>query len=480
MALKPDDALKAARNIWAGPRMFEAQRLNYIAAAVSPRRAYSNYMNSDRPLTAWGSGTPTVEMPDDAPQVMKNLAWKSRTNFLPLILDTFSQVTKADGYTDTTGSLSSAWNHWQANGMDARQTGIHRAAMQYGASYATVLPGDTGPVIHGYSPRRMTAIYQDPEIDDWPFMALDINGPMIKLYDEECVYYIGAESNPVSGLGAQGGIISAPASWEYIEKRTHGLSFCPVVRYRDRMFLDGEEQFGLVEPLIDIQRRVDETQFELLTAQYYTAFQMRYVIGWLPQSDAEALKASVGDFMAFEDENVKVGALGGANLNPYIEAKNSALGDMAAIAQIDASQLSSAGAAPSNVGSEAVASITAGRDRKGAEIKTSLGESHELMLRTAALIAGDTAEAEDTTSRIRWQDMTNTSPGAVVDALGKLQQMLGVPAEMLWKRIPGWTDQDQRQAEDLVRSGDSLDRLMTTLHKQSQPSSPDVASGLGG
>jgi hypothetical protein len=153
---------------------------------------------------------------------------------------------------------------------------------------------------------------------------------------------------------------------------------------------------------------------------------------------------------------------------------------MSAIAQIPANQLSSGGAAPHNVGSEAVASIDAGKDRKSGEIKTSLGESHELLLRTCATIAGDDAAAQDTSSRIRWQDMTTTSPGAVVDALGKLQQMLGVPAEMLWKRIPGWTDQDQKQAEDLVRSGDSLDRLMFTLNKQSQPQSPDVASGLGG
>jgi hypothetical protein len=479
VALKPDDAVKAARNIWAGPRIFEAERLNYIAQAVNPRRAYSSYLNSNQPILSIPGG-PTVEMPDDAPQVMKNLAWKSRTNFLPLILDTFSQVTKADGYTDTAGDQSTAWSHWQANGMDARQTGIHRAAMQYGAAYATTLPGDTGPVIHGYSPRRMTAIYQDPEIDDWPFMAIEINGPMVRLFDEECVYYIGAPDHPTSGLGASTGFVTPPAQWEYIEKRTHGLSYCPVVRYRDRMLLDGEEQFGIVEPLIDIQRRQDETQFELLTAQYYTAFQMRYVIGWLPDNDAEALKASVGDFMAFEDDGVKVGQLGGASLDPYIKAKDSALADMAAIAQIDASQLTSAGSAPSNVGSEAVASITAGRDRKGAEIKTALGESHELMLRSCALIAGDTAAAEDTSSRIRWADMTNTSPGAIVDALGKLQQMLGVPVEMLWKRIPGWTDQDQKQAEELVRSGDSLDKLLSTLNRQSQPRSPDTASGIGG
>jgi hypothetical protein len=76
--------------------------------------------------------------------------------------------------------------------------------------------------------------------------------------------------------------------------------------------------------------------------------------------------------------------------------------------------------------------------------------------------------------------MTTTSPGAIVDALGKMQQMLGIPAEMLWERIPGWTDQDQKRAEELIRSGDSLDKLMVTLSKQSQPTDPQVAAGLGG
>lgn len=478
MAFKPDDALHAARSIWSGPRALEADRLNHIAAAVSPRRAYRENMNAS--VSQLGLGAPTVEMPKDATQVMKNLAWKTRTNFLPLILDTFSQVMKADGYLESNGVPSKAWEYWQANGMDARQTGIHRSALQYGAAYATVLPGDIGPVIHGFSPRRMTAIYQDPTIDDWPFLALDVNGPMIRLFDEECVYYIGAEKNPVSGLGVAGSLFVAGTQWTYIEKRTHGLNFTPVVRYRDRMLLDGEEQFGIVEPLMDIQARIDETAFEMGIAQYYQAFKQRYVIGWIPQSEQEFLKTSSADFWAFADPDVKVGQVDATDLVPYIKSKESALADMSAIGQIPASQLGAgAGAAPKNVGSEAVASIDAGKDRKGSEIKTSFGESHELLLRTAALIDGDAAAASDTSSRLRWSDMTTTSPGAIVDALGKVQSMLGVPAEMLWKRIPGWTDQDQVQAEDLVRSGDSLDKLMVTLTKQSQPLSPDVAPTLG-
>jgi hypothetical protein len=426
VALKPDDAVKAARNIWAGPRIFEAERLNYIAQAVNPRRAYSSYLNSNQPILSMPGG-PTVEMPDDAPQVMKNLAWKSRTNFLPLILDTFSQVTKADGYTDTAGDQSTAWSHWQANGMDARQTGIHRAAMQYGAAYATTLPGDTGPVIHGYSPRRMTAIYQDPEIDDWPFMAIEINGPMVRLFDEECVYYIGAPDHPSPGLGASTGFVTPPAQWEYIEKRTHGLSYCPVVRYRDRMLLDGEEQFGIVEPLIDIQRRQDETQFELLTAQYYTAFQMRYVIGWLPESTPRRSRRRSATSWPSRTTDVKVGQLGRRESRPVHQGEGQRAcrhgGHRADRREpTDERRLRAE-----------QRRLRGGRldhrrpDRKGAEIKTALGESHELMLRSCALIAGDTTAAEDTSSRIRWADMTNTSPGAIVDALGKLQQMLGVP-----------------------------------------------------
>jgi hypothetical protein len=74
-----------------------------------------------------------------------------------------------------------------------------------------------------------------------------------------------------------------------------------VARFRDRMLLDGEEQFGIVEPLIDIQRRIDETTFEMSIAQYYQAFKQRYVIGWVPAVGAGALKTSASDFWTFKD-----------------------------------------------------------------------------------------------------------------------------------------------------------------------------------
>jgi len=480
VAFNQKDAIDAARNIWSGPRVMEATRLNYIASAVNPRRAYSQYMN--QPWSALGSGVPTVEMPKDAPQVMKNLAWKARTNYLPLVLDAFTQLAKADGYIEANGSPSSAWKYWQANGLDARQTGIHRSALQFGASYASILPGDTGPVIKGYSPRRMTAVYADPDIDDWPMMALDVNGPMLRLFDDEMVYYIGLEQFPVSGLAAPLAVRTEGMDWKFIEARPHGSNFCPVARFRDRMLLDGEEQFGIVEQLIDIQKRVDETTFGMLTAQYYAAFKQRYIIGWIPQSEQEYLESAVKDFWAFKDPDVKVGEFTETDLTRYIDSKNSGLSDLSAISQLPASMFNSSTAAMRNVSPEAVASNDAGQDRKSGEIKTSLGETWELVLRTAAGIDGDETAAADTSSQLRWRDMSTTSPGAIVDALGKLKQMLGVPVEMLWERIPGWTDQDQSRAIELIQSGDSIDKLVATLTQQAaqESQSQQFASDGGG
>lgn len=475
MAFNPQQAVEAARNIFSGPRFLEAERLNFIANAVTPRRIYNSWLNQPLPTNLWGA--PTVEMPSDAPQVMKNLAYKARTNFLPLILDVFSQQIKADGYTEANGQMSDIWRYWQANGLDARQTGVHRSALQNGASYVTILPGDTAPKIEGRSARRMTAVYQDPSVDDWPMLALDVNGPMMELYDETSVYRIGIENYPISGLGIALSISND--QFTFIDVREHGFAFPPVARFRDRMLLEGEELYGIVEPLLDIQRRIDETTFGMLTAQYFAAFKQRYVLGWVPQDATEDLKASVASFWAFKDPDVKVGEFTETDLTRYITSKDSAIADMAAISQVPPTVLGNSGTAPRNVGAEAVASMDAGKDRKSSEIKTSFGETWELVLRTAAAIDGDDVAASDTSSQLRWADMTTTSPGAIVDALGKMQQMLGIPPELLWKRIPGWTDQDQAEATALIESGDSLAKLMVTLSSQTQPGDSAVASGLG-
>ncbi|WP_369069270.1 phage portal protein [Kineococcus terrestris] len=407
-----------------------------------------------------GSEASSIHVAPDASPLVRKLAQKSETNFLPLVLDTFSQVLKVDGIYSSTARTdrSGAWEHWQRNGMDARQTGVHRTALQYGVSYLTVLPGDTGPVMRGRSPRSMTALYQDPADDDWPMQALDVDRSLLKLYDETHVYFIGHENKPASGLASLSPQLPSYRDLHYIEARRHDVGVTPIVRFRDRMLLDGEEQYGLVEPLLKIQERINQTTFEMLVAQYFAAFRQRYVIGWVPKSEQERLKASASTMWTFDKDpdKMKLGEFEVTPLTPYIESKKSGLYDLAAIAQVPAQNLGVD--ALSNISAEALAALEAGKDRKADEISTSFGESWELALRTCAALAGDRVTAEDFGSEVRWKDATARSFAQTVDGLGKLATMLDVPKTLLWEDVPGWSSTRVERARQL-RAREQTDLL---------------------
>lgn len=452
-----DAALSTVRNIMMNARAFEAKRLDRIHAATLP------WTRANALSRLEVKGTPAQL--DGPMAAVVGLAQKSQTNFLPLVLESYSQSMKVDNYLagvdDAAGAgpvqrdTAAPWEWWQRNKFDARQTGVHHAALKYGVSYVTVLPSmdprndapNSAVYLRGVSPRQMTAIYGermewDPRVggpvdDDWPMYALEVNGSMIRFYDEERVHFIGAKQVPQSPLGWRDPSYSSVQNFDYIESRAHGVGVCPIVRYQDRVMLDGEEQFGIVEPLLAIQSRIDETVFEMSVAQYYSAFKQRYVMGWMPDSQAAALKQAASDTWFFKDPQVKVGQFDAADLKGYLDSKASATRDLAAIGQVPAQNLGIEGI--SNISEATLAALEAGKDRKSSEIETSLGESHEQMLRTCAHITGDVAAAADYASEVKWREATARSFAQTVDGLTKLGQALGVPEEILWEDIPGWT-----------------------------------------
>ena len=451
-----EQAIGAVREMLAGPRSFEAPRLERIDAAMRP-------WTTDRALRSLEIKGVTGDVSNGPLAPLVGLARKAQTNFLPLVLDIFSQGLKVDNY--LTGSKDRSggaavdtarpWVWWQRNKFDARQTGIHRAALQYGVAYVTVLPSMdpmiSGPpeaaYLRGVSPRQMTAVYGErmewdprkggPVDDDWPIMAMEMRGLAIRLYDEEKVHFVGVKTVPISALGWKDPSYLRAANFEYIESRDHGIGVCPVIRYQDRILLEGEEQYGIVEPLLSIQDRIDETTFEMLVAQYYAAFKQRYVMGWIPKDQSEAMRQAASDTWFFKDPQVKVGQFDETDLTRYIESKGSAVRDLAAIGQIPAQNLGIEGIA--NISEATLAGLEAGKDRKSGEIETSLGESHEQMLRTCAHITGDETSAQDFASEVKWRDSTARSFAQTVDGLVKLGQGLGIPDEILWEDIPGWT-----------------------------------------
>lgn len=463
MALSKADALEALKTVLENQKLNEAARLERIHAAldVSPNRTFR----------------PTVQIPSDAPPLMRELARKSETNYLPLLVKTFSQVMKVDGYqtvtSDGADDTSDPWVWWQRNRMDSRQTGLTRSAISYGAAYATVLPGiygrgQQGPAISLYSPRKMTALYQDPEADEWPMLAVavDVAGDgsrIFSLFDEEFVYRFGDESKSLQAVdGSELSIPYGSGSLQYIDQSEHGLGIPPVIRYRDRNLLAGEEQYGIVEPLMLIQERINETTFEMLVAQYFQAFKQRYVLGWVPKDESEELKAGAARIWYLEEDpnEVKIDELDGGTITPYIDARNSAIRDFAAIGQVPAQALGIDGI--SNISDATLAGLEAAKNREGGEIMTSLGESHEQLMRLCALIDGNEAAADDYNSEIRWRNFEARSFSETVAGLVQLAGGLGIPTDALLSDIPGFTGQRIEQVEQLIRaqrSRTALDQL---------------------
>lgn len=419
-------------------------------------------------------------IPASAPREVRTMARIARVNVCPIVIESLSQATFVDGFrAKGEADNSAAWDVWQANKMDARQSGIHRAAFAYGTAYVVVLPGDPVPVIRGVSPRLMTAVYGDDP--DWPEYALErrarkgANGrTQWRLYDSEAVYFLESTAHDKLAL---------------VDIQEHGALVTPVVRYLDEDDLDCDDEVapgfmdfswdatptrGQISPLMVLQDQIDLTTFGLLTAQWYSAFRQRYVIGWLG-SEEDKLKAGASQLWTFQDGadgegGVKIGEFGQTDLSGYLDSREASLRHAAALSQTPVHELIGE---LINLSAEALAAAEAGHERKVDERKTLLGEAHEQTLRLAGIL-GKFDVPDD--AQVVWRDTSARTFAATVDGLGKLVQMLGIPPQELWERVPGATQQDVARWKAAAEQGDAYAFLTDMLNRQSgQAGTPPAA-----
>ena len=225
-----------------------AQVQNLISKTLGPRFSveHERLQRIDR-WWRWDHDKP--HNPKNSTDEYKELLARSQAPWLRLVVESLAQVLRVDGYRRADEpDDSAAWRNWQANAMDERQGAIHREAIAYGISYATVLPGTdplTGekqPVIRGVSPMRMMAFYTDPTEDDWPTYALRLTAKKFKDTDEN------------AALAGQDGFVlrlfdnehsytaRSTADFTHIDSATpvpHGAKVCPVVRYTNQLDLQG-------------------------------------------------------------------------------------------------------------------------------------------------------------------------------------------------------------------------------------------------
>jgi hypothetical protein len=408
-----------------------------------------------------------VHLPRLATTEHRKLVELSKTPWLGLVVSVLSQSMFVDGYKSPDAQANSdVWRTWQGNKFDARQIPLHRAALAYGYSFETVLPGQAPDgksmaVMRGVSPMSMQAVYADPGEDDWPMYAIRVipqprGKRALRVYDEEFVYFLSCD-------GSGGGI-------EFIEARPHGAGVTPVVRFANSLDLEGRAP-GEIEPFIGLAARINKTDYDRMLTQHFASWKVRYIAGMARPDDDESLnlqkiKLRQDDILVAEDADTKFGTLDATPLDGFIKAHDTDIETLAAVTQTPTFALNGQ---MTNLSADAIAAARAQLDQKVGERKVSFGESHAQALRLAAALEGRPDAANDVLSRVTWQDTSIRTLSAAADGLGKLATMLSVPPDELWSRIPGVSQADVEEWRKKARQGDLLAAVQGLLGAGAPP-----------
>jgi hypothetical protein len=472
--------------------MTEAQALE---AAAHIRDVQSRDRQELDVLRLYSTGKQALPLvvPADAPAEVRELARMSRINLIDIVLSSLIEslyldnirVSERDIEDDPDAGADPSlappspdevvvpiWQALQANRFDRRQSGLYRVVFEYGVGYVVATPGVPEPVIRPLSPRRLTALYTD-EDPDYPRQALEWRSDgTYRLYEAD---------------GGGGGMWSLgydaeKKSWGVLSGRADlGIDYVPVIKYVSEEDLDLDDEplaqnpigafnsrnttcivAGEVAPLMTLQDQQDVASFALASAMWYSAFRQRWVVGWTPEDRSAKMKSAASQLWTFDDdpESIKLGEFSETSLDGFLRAREAVLKYGATLSQTPVHELIGELV---NLSAEALAAAEAGRDRKVELAKTCLGESHEQLAQTIGEYKG--VEVPDTIEVV-WKDTSARAFGAMIDGLGKVAQMLQVPPQALWDRIPGATRQDVVRWQQMAKEGDSLGQLTNLLNSQ--------------
>lgn len=400
-------------------------------------------------------------VPLGAPREAVQFARMSRVNICRLVVAVPAQSMVVTGFRDPGRNENEPefWATWEANKLSAQQAGLYRGTFAYGVSYAVVLPGSPTPVVRCISPRRLTAAYgSDP---DWPYAALELRtvrgGVAFRLLDETSVYEFKSDST-----GAM------DPSLTFKGARDHMAGRCPVVRFVNTADLESEPD-SEIEAIIPLQDQLDETTFSLKVAERYAAFRQRYIIGWAAESESQVVQLAASRIMELNGDpsQVKVGEFDQTDLSGYLGSRKATLENFGIVSQVPPHNLVGQMV---NLSAEALVAAEVGASRKNSETRTGVTQAWGQVADLNAVYTG--SEVPDGATVI-WKDTEARSLAQTVDALGKMVQMLGVPAEAAWPRIPGVTQQDIDGWKLLASQAGGMEALLAELvGGQTSPPAP--------
>ncbi|MQS38879.1 phage portal protein [Streptomyces katsurahamanus] len=409
-------------------------------------------------------------MPRNANAEYRLLAERCVHNWLPWVVAAPLQNLQVEGFRPSVGKGTEVWDVWQSNRMDARQGAVHEAALVYGHSYVAVVPDTDGPRILPMSAMRAWAAYDDPVSDEFPLYAVQVFQNPDSGEIERCRYFDDTEITDV--VFREGIPFTA-------DSKPHGFGVTPVVRFATSMDLLGRS-LGLVQPLIPVADRINQSWFDLLIAQTFASFKVRYATGMAPPLDIDpntgevrtdpetgeplyrAVQFDPTRVMMAEDPDTKFGELSESPLDGFLKSIETSVQHMAAVSQTPPHYLLGNMA---NLSADALAAAESSLMRRVEDLRQSFGEAWESVLRLCARAIGKTKLATDRKAQVVWRDTGSRSLAQTADAYGKLVQMVSVPPEALWDKLPGFTQTDVDRFHEFADKADPATKMADALAK---------------
>lgn len=400
---------------------------------------------------------------------IRDLADRGIMNMMRLAVDVPAQLSVVEGYSrmgsedDDVVADPEEWDVWRSSNFRALQTTTFKTSLKYGAAYVA-LDGvsdetDDELRLRLLSTRRTVAYFDDPVNDMIPKYALTIrdfgnraNAGIAVLYDDEKVTY----------YDFQNGEFKNPKVFP------HTLGECPVVRFPCELDDEGRAT-GIISPLMAAQDRINQTAFDLLVTQAFGSFKVRWAAGLTgdPYMDADGnpvldengfikykpMEVSQSRLWATPDANVRFGTMDETPLDGFIEALESAVKSFAVQSYVPPHSLLGSLA---NLSGETIEAAMGQTNRFTHMLRVFWSESIRQLMRLVRNAEG-IDPGEDWDDEVRWRDTSEQTAAQVVDALGKASQMLGVPGEALWSRIPNVTDAELRKMRALKNDQENQD-----------------------
>lgn len=394
-------------------------------------------------------------VPHFAPQETIEISKRSVTNMMQLAVKIPAQMTFMDACVRGKDPAPKEWKiGYRDSGFMTRQTTLATAALKYGQVFVGVENlGQKKPVPKIYSTKNTAAVFVDPVNDTHPLYLVSVLSQPRDKDNPGVAIYMDKEQTITYKITDKDWVIDG-------EPVKHGLGVTPAVRFVVNLDDEGNVT-GAIEPLIAFQDAINQAKQNLLRNNNYSAEKVRHAAGVVgaPERDKEGqiVRDNEGNivyapvnmagqrFISSPAPDAKFGTMDETPSEGFIAAMEELIREFAVAAQIPPHALLGN---LSNLSADTLVAALGQTLRLVFTLQTSWGESHRSLLRLMALDLGEITADEDYEAEPQWRDMSDRSFGAVVDALGKMSALLGVPRKSLWRWIPGVTGGEMDIWED--------------------------------